>query len=53
MAKDYVKLYAKSLLRHGKDLEALNHLMNNGMDMVDAQILIVELKQKIDNESED
>ena len=53
MAKDYVKLYAKSLLRHGKDLEALNHLMNNGMDMVDAQIMIVELKQIIEIEPQD
>lgn len=53
MPKDYLKLYVKALLRHGKDLEALNHLMNNGIDMMDAQVMIIELKQIIENEPQD
>lgn len=54
MAKDYLKLYVKSLLRHGKDTEALDYLINSkGVDVVDAQIMIIELKQIIDNEPHD
>lgn len=50
MAKDYLKLYIKTLIRHGKETEALSYLINRGTDMVDAQVMIIELKQIIDNE---
>ena len=54
MAKDYLKLYVKTLLRHGKDTEALEYLINSkGMDMIDAQIMIIELKQIVENEPHD
>lgn len=53
MAKDYLKLYVKALLRHGKELEALQHLINNGIDMVDAQIMIIQLKEIIADEQDD
>lgn len=54
MPKDYLKLYVKSLLRHGKDIEALDYLINSkGMDMMDSQVMIIELKQIIENEPHD
>ena len=54
MAKDYLKLYVKSLIRHGKDTEALDYLINSkGMDMVDAQVYIINVKDVVDNEPHD
>lgn len=54
MAKDYLKLYIKALIRHGKELEALDYLINQKQyDMVDAQIYIINVKQIVENEPHD
>lgn len=54
MAKDYLLLYIKVLIRHGKDLEALDYLINQkGYDMADAQVFIINAKQIVENEPND
>ena len=54
MSKDYLKRYVKVLIRHGKELEALDYLINQkGYDMVDAQIYIIKTKQEVENEPHD
>lgn len=54
MAKDYLRRYIKVLIRHGKDTEALDHLINKeGYDMVDAQVYIINAKIEVDSEHYD
>lgn len=53
MAKDYLKLYVKALVRHGKDEEAIQHLVDKGYTEVDAKIYIAHRKIEVDNEHDD
>jgi hypothetical protein len=54
MGKDYLIRYIKVLIRHGKELEALDYLINQkGYDMMDAQIYIVNAKEIVANEPHD
>lgn len=54
MGKDYLMLYIKSLVRHGEEIRALDHLVNaKGYNMTDAKAYIARLREIIANEHDD